>query len=260
MNPFVNIAVQAARKAGKLILNGVENLDRLKIAEKSVNDFVTNVDKAVENDLIQSIHKAYPKHTIIGEESGEVKGTEESDVKWIIDPVDGTNNFIHGFPQFAIAISIEVKGVIEHGVVYDPFKNEIFSASKGRGAQLDGRRIRVSNCKNLKTALVSTTLHHIDNDDASDTYLNNFSTVVRSCLDVRLTGSAALELAYVACGRLDAYYGTGLKVWDFAAGSLFVTEAGGFVSDFDGKKDFLEKGEIIAAPPKIHEALKNIVA
>ncbi len=235
MQPILNIAIHAARQAGDIILRHIELIDRIKVNSKGVNDFFSEVDVKAEQAIIQTIHKLHPNHGIIAEESGI--SNLDADCVWIIDPLDGTKNFLHGFPFYCVSIAIRIKGSIEHAVVYDPLRHECFSATRGRGARLDDRRLRVSKQTQLKDSLVAC------------------ATPIPSCGGSRKTGSAALDLAYVASGRLDGFYENSLKIWDIAAGCLIVREAGGLLSDKHGKDGYLESGEVVASTPKIFKAL-----
>jgi myo-inositol-1(or 4)-monophosphatase len=255
MHPFLNIANTAAREAGKLILKGYDRLAYLDIREKSPNDFVSEIDFASEQYLIQSIKSAYPDHGILAEESG--CDDENAFYQWIIDPLDGTTNFIRGIPHFCISIAIKIEGKIEHGLIYDPIREEVYTASRGRGAQLNNKRLRVSRQQQLERAIVSTDIAF------SATAENNpklFNAVQARYANIRCTGSAALDLAYVAAGRLDAYWETGLNIWDIAAGALLVREAGGLVSDFVGGENYLNSGNIIAGTPKVYKELAQTLA
>lgn len=259
MHPFVNIATKAATKAGNLIIRSLNNMGSISVSEKGKNDFVTDIDKLVERDLIQSIQKIYPNHNIWGEESGKMTAKNKSDVTWIIDPIDGTTNFIHDFPNFAISIGIKEKGTIQHGVIFDPVKQELFTASRGEGAQLNGKRIRVSRCLSFKRALISTGFPPGLTDVEVEQHFKIFRELIQNCSDIRCIGSSALDLAYVACGRLEGYVEKAIKAWDIAAGVILVQEAGGFISDYSGGGDYLEKGEIVAAPPKVHSHILNLL-
>jgi myo-inositol-1(or 4)-monophosphatase len=254
--PIVNIAIQAARAAGNIIVRGVQRLDTIKIAEKRPNDFVTEIDQKAEQEIITIIRKAYPKHAILGEESGEIKG---KDYQWIIDPLDGTRNFIHGFPHFAVSIAIRRGSKIEHGVIYDPIRQELFTATRGKGAHLNDRRIRVSPRLQLENALLGTGFafrHHQEMESKGIQILHSLLSVSG---DIRRAGAATLDLAYVACGRLDAFWEFGLHIWDIAAGILLVKEAGGLICDPMGGENYLETGNIVAANPKlIRPLLKEI--
>lgn len=256
MHPYVNIAVMAARRAGKIITRYLEELDTLKVQEKGLNDLVTRVDHAAENAIIEIIQKSYPTHAILGEETGTHPGEEFT---WIIDPLDGTMNYIHGFPHFAVSIGIQHKQQIEHAVIYDPLSQDLYTATRGRGAQLNGRRIRVSNREGLEGALIGSSFPYHNRAEFIDEHYDIFKQVFVQCADVRRTGSAALNLAYVASGRLDGFWESGLKPWDVAAGILLVREAGGFVSDFNGENDFFENGTIIAGTRKVRSDLLDII-
>ena len=260
--PIVNIALTAARAAGRVIEQAMVRADHLDIEIKGHNDFVTGVDRAAEAAIIDTIRKTYPKHDIYTEESGRISGKfGDSDTEWIIDPLDGTTNFIHGFPQFAVSIAIQINGRVEHGVVFDPLRKEEFTASRGRGAQLNGRRLRVTDRKTLDGALIGTgfpfrkeQMTHID------AYLAMFKEVAQQTAGIRRPGAAALDLAYVAAGRLDGFWEFGLQPWDMAAGSLLIIEAGGLVSDFTGGENHLEKGHIVGGNPKVLKALLKTIA
>jgi myo-inositol-1(or 4)-monophosphatase len=260
MHPMLNIAVKAARRAGSLINRAALDRTQLEIRAKRANDFVTQVDKAAETAIIDVIRQAYPDHAILGEESGAIEGknpsgtTSKAEYRWIIDPLDGTTNFIHGFPQYCVSIALQHRGAIEHGVVYDPGKNELFTASKGRGAFLDDRRIRVTKCAGLKDALVGTGFPFKELPRL-DMYLKQLKAVMHDASGVRRAGAAALDLAYVAAGRLDGFWQLGLSPWDMAAGALMIQEAGGLVGDLSGDSGWLESGEIAAATPKVFPQL-----
>ena len=251
MQPMLNIAVRAARNAGKLIVRNLDHIDQLTVATKDRNDFVTEVDRQAEQEIIKVLRKAYPSHAILAEESGEQAG---DDYQWIIDPLDGTTNFLHGFPQFSVSIALRHRDRLEQAVVYDPLRQELFTASRGSGAQLNDRRIRVTQQKTLIGALLGTGFpfrdqHHLD------AYLGMFRALTRDTAGIRRPGSAALDLAYVAAGRLDGFWEIGLNIWDMAAGVLLIQEAGGLVCDFAGEQDYLETGNIVAATPKLLSAI-----
>lgn len=248
-SPFINIAVEAARSGGNIIMRAMKRMDTVKITEKKPNDFVTEVDQRVEQAIIDVIKKAYPSHAILGEESGELMGNSE--YQWIIDPIDGTRNFIHGFPHFAISIALAHKGKIEHGVIYDPLRQELFTATRGKGAQLNERKIRVGARKRLEECLLGTGFAYRHTDKDNPVPLHVFNTIQTTCGDIRRAGAATLDLAYVACGRLDGFWEMGLQLWDIAAGILLVKEAGGIVSDFDGGETYLSTGNVVAANPVI---------
>lgn len=257
-HPYLNIAINAALRAGKIITRQYEQLDKLTIFEKGLNDLVTMVDKAAEEAIIETIYKAYPNHSILGEESGQHPGNEFT---WVIDPLDGTMNYVHGFPQFAVSIGIKMKDHLEHAVIYDPLSQDLYTASKGRGAHLNNRRIRVSERNDLKGALVGSAFPYHDRDSTPHgvPHLEILQEIFTRGSDVRRIGSAALNLAYVASGKLDGFWESDLKQWDIAAGVLLVREAGGFVSDFKGENGFLESGNIIAGTRKVHAELLQII-
>ncbi len=248
-NPLLNIAINAARIAGNTVIRALDRLDKVKVSEKQPNDYVTEIDQLAEREIIAMIRKSYPNHSILGEESGE-SGGDDTDYTWIIDPIDGTRNFIHGFPHFAISIAIRHKNKIEHGVIYDPVRQELFCASRGKGAQLNDRRIRVSTRKTLEECLLGTGFSR-HSPEHLDTHMNIVKAMIPFCGDIRRAGAATLDLAYVACGRLDGFWETGLKIWDIAAGILLIKEAGGLVCDFDGAENYLTDGNVIAGNPKI---------
>ena len=231
MHAFNNTATQAARVAGKVIVRALDNLDKVKVNEKSKNDFVTDLDKTSEKLIIETIQKAYPDHGFLAEECGQIPPKSDDLPIWIIDPIDGTRNFLQGFPHFAISIAVEIKGEIEHGIVYDPFKDELFSASKGRGAQLNGRRLRASQVEDFEYALIGVGFAVRKIKEKADEFKAQFNNVVSHCSDFRRAGACALDLAYIAAGRLDGFWeGGGLGIWDIAAGALLVKEAGGYIS------------------------------
>lgn len=256
MHPILNIAVKAARRAGTIINRASMDLDKIEVRSKSPNDFVTEVDRAAEEAIIEVIRDAYPEHAILAEESGDTGA--ESEFQWIIDPLDGTTNFIHGFPQYAISIALAERGIVQQAVVYDPNRNELFTASRGRGAFLNDRRVRVSKRTKLIDSLIGTgfPFKEMRNIDA---YLGIFKEVAGKTAGMRRPGSAALDLAYTACGRTDGFFEIGLAPWDMAAGVLLVTEAGGLASDFAGEGDYLKTGNLVAGSPKIFTQLLQIV-
>jgi myo-inositol-1(or 4)-monophosphatase len=253
MQPLLNIAVKAARRAGSIINRAALDGSPLEVRAKRANDFVTQIDKAAEQAIIDVIAKAYPEHTILAEESGESAGAR-SEYRWIIDPLDGTTNFIHGFPQYAVSIGVQHRGAAAHAVVYDPGRNELFTASRGRGAYLNDRRIRVSRCQKLKDALVGTGFPFKELTRV-DLYLRQLRALMSASAGLRRAGSAALDLAYVACGRLDAFWELGLAPWDMAAGALLIQEAGGLVGDPAGDAGYIDSGDIVAASPKVFPQL-----
>ena len=255
MHPTLNIAIRAARSAGNVIIRNLGKLDSLTVHTKNRNDFVSEVDTQAEQEIIFILRKAFPDHGILAEESGHHEGDE---YQWIIDPLDGTTNFLHGFPQFAVSIALRHKGRLEQGVVYDPLRQELFTATRGAGAQLNDRRIRVTNRKELDGALLGTGFP-FKSQQHLDTYLDMFRALFPQTAGVRRAGSAALDLAYVASGRLDGFWEIGLNIWDMAAGILLIQEAGGLSGDFTGGHDFLSNGNLVAANPKLFaEILKTI--
>ena len=257
MHPLVNIAVSAARLAGNFIMRNAERVEQLQVERKGRNDFVTQIDRGAEREIIAQIHKHYPDHAILGEESGESVNYGKSEVVWIIDPLDGTTNFLHRLPHFAVSIGVQVKGVLMHGVVYAPCTQDLYTASRGEGALLNNRKIRVSQCKDLDQALVGTGVPL--REEKLDEYLPQLRNVVSKTAGVRRAGAAALDLAYVAAGRLDAFWELNLKPWDVAAGIVLVQEAGGVVSEIYGSEDPLKTGNILAANTKLHPAVGQIL-
>ena len=257
MQGMVNIAIRAARRAGSLMIRRLNQLDTLEVAEKGRNDFVSDVDRLAESAIIEVIKDHYPDHAILAEESG-AEGDHE--YTWIIDPLDGTTNFLHGFPVFSVSIAVAQNGELQHGVVYDPLRQEIFSASRGQGAQLDERRIRVSKRTSLKGALIATGFPYRMTEAHMDRYLGMLRAVMLETSGVRRPGSAALDLCYVAAGRVDGFWELGLSKWDVAAGALIIREAGGRISDFDGTDGYLESGNVVAGAPKIYAALSKLLA
>lgn len=256
MEPILNIAVKAARKAGSVIVRSISRLDSLDVTTKGPNDFVSEVDRQAEAEIIKILRRAYPSHGIMAEEGGNVEGHD--DFVWIIDPLDGTTNYLHGFPQYAVSIALKHKNRLECGVIYDPLRQELFTAARGTGAQLNDRRIRVSKSKSLDGALLGTgfpfrELGHLD------AYIETFRALISKTAGVRRAGAATLDLAYVACGRLDGFWEFGLKPWDMAAGVLLIKEAGGIASDLAGGNDFLTTGNIIAANPKMLKAMLQVI-
>lgn len=257
MHGMVNIAIKAARRAGGLMIRNLNRLESLSVAEKGKNDFVTQVDQQAEAAIIEVIRDHYPDHSILAEESG-VDGDHE--YQWIIDPLDGTTNFMHGFPVFAVSIAVAAAGELQHGVVYDPLRQEIFSASRGQGAQLDGHKIRVSKAASLKGTLIATGFPYRLTEENMDRYLEMLRKVMIETAGVRRPGSAALDLCYVASGRVDGFWELGLSKWDVAAGALIIREAGGRISDFQGTDQFLESGNIVAGSPRVYAALSRLLA
>jgi myo-inositol-1(or 4)-monophosphatase len=251
MHPALNIAVRAARAAGKIIARAADRLDRLEVSIKADNDFVTQIDRQAEQEIIYILRNAYPEHGILAEESGAQSG---NDFTWIIDPLDGTTNFMHGFPQFAVSIALSHNGHLEQAVIYDPMRQDLFTASRGQGAHLNDCRIRVSPRLTLDGALLGTGFP-FKQPEFLEIYLDTFKALFPTTAGIRRPGAAALDLAYVAAGRLDGFWEIGLKQWDMAAGVLLIQEAGGLVSDFSGGNDYLDSGNIIAANPKVFKAM-----
>jgi myo-inositol-1(or 4)-monophosphatase len=258
LHPMLNIAVKAARAAGSIINRAALDVERLTITTKGVNDFVTEVDQAAEAAVIETLLTAYPGHGILAEESGRQHGAKHSDYLWIIDPLDGTTNFIHGFPVYAVSIALAFRGKVEQAVVYDPTRNDLFYASKGRGAFLNDRRLRVSKRTRLAESLVGTGFPFRKGDNFHR-YVEMFEQVMQHCAGIRRPGAAALDLCYVAAGWYDGFFETGLSPWDMAAGSLLITEAGGLIGNFTGEADFLYQREAVAGNPKIYGQLVQLL-
>ncbi|HEB66636.1 MAG TPA: inositol monophosphatase [Gammaproteobacteria bacterium] len=253
MHPMLNIAVRAARSAGAIITRYANQVDTLTITEKTHNDFVSEVDRQAEQAIIQVIRKAYPHHGILAEESGASEG---DDYQWIIDPLDGTTNFLYGFPQFAISIALRHKGRLEQAVIYDPLREELFTATRGSGAALNNRRIRVGKRPSLDGALIGTGIPFRESQMRwLDAYCEMMKALIPGSAGIRRAGSAALDLAYVAAGRLDGFWELDLNLWDIAAGVLLIEEAGGLVSGIDGRPDHLETGHVVTANPRIFKAM-----
>jgi len=255
MHPMLNIAVKAARRAGNVINRATRNLDLVAFKEKAANDFVSEVDREAEQAIIRTLHDAYPDHSILAEESG---ASGQSDYQWIVDPLDGTTNFMHGFPQFAVAIALRHRGVITQAVVYDPSRNDLFTSTRGRGAFLNDQRIRVSKRAHLRSSLIGTgfpfrSLEHID------VYLAVLRDMMSGAAGVRRAGSAALDLAYVAAGRLDGFWEFGLSPWDIAAGALLISESGGLVGDLVGESNYMNTGNVVAGTPKVFVELLRAI-
>jgi myo-inositol-1(or 4)-monophosphatase len=255
MHPMLNIAVRAARRAAGIINRAARNLDVIAVKEKAAKDFVSEVDREAEQAIIRTLREAYPDHSILAEESG---ACGKSEYEWIIDPLDGTTNFLHGFPQYAVAIALRHRGVVTQGVIYDPSRNELFTATRGRGAFLNDQRMRVSRRPRLESSLLGTgfpfrQLEHIE------AYLATLREMMTRAAGVRRAGSATLDLAYVAAGRLDGFWEFGLSPWDMAAGALMVVEAGGLVGDLAGEPNYLQTGNIIAGNPKIFVELLKFI-
>jgi myo-inositol-1(or 4)-monophosphatase len=259
LHPMLNVAVRAARAAGAIINRAALDLDILKVSVKGPNDFVSEVDRAAEAAVIETLLTAYPGHGILAEESGREHGAKHSEYVWIIDPLDGTTNFLHGLPIYAVSIGLAHRGVIQQAVVYDPARNDLFFASRGRGAFLNDRRLRVSKRTKLSDALIGTGFPFRRGDNF-ERYLQMFQSVMQHCAGVRRPGAAALDLCYVAAGWYDGFFETGLSPWDVAAGSLIVTEAGGLIGNFTGEADFLHQREVVAGTPKVYGQLVQLLA
>ena len=249
--PLLNIAIRAARKAGDVIARNIDRRDALTVTEKSPHDFVTEIDRTAEQRIIDTVRRSYPDHAFLAEESG---AHGRGDFEWIVDPLDGTTNFVHGFPHVAVSIAVRRRGRLEHAVVFDPLRQELFTASRGAGARLDDRRIRVAARSGLKGALLGTGLPPRE-ISRLESHLAALKTLGSVPAQIRRGGAAALDLAYVAAGRLDGFWETGLGPWDVAAGALLVQEAGGIVAEPDGGEDYVRSGEVAAANPKVLHAL-----
>jgi len=259
MHPMLNTAVKAARRAGAIINRASLDLEQLTVHSKRDRDYVSEVDRMAERAIIDTLLEAYPNHGILAEESGEAPARNGEDATWIIDPLDGTTNFLHGLPQYAVSIALRQRGQLTQAVVYDPTRNELFTATRGRGAYFNDRRLRVSKRAKLDEALIGTGFPFRDFRFA-EAYLNMFRDMMKATSGLRRPGSAALDLAWVACGRYDGFWEIGLNAWDIAAGSLLVQEAGGLVGNFTGDAGYLESGNIVAANPKIFAQMLQIIA
>jgi myo-inositol-1(or 4)-monophosphatase len=255
MEPMVNIALRAARKAGDMIVRASDDLDRITVRSKGVNDFVSEVDLAAEQEITYQLHKAFPDHAILGEECG-LTGNKDAEYRWLIDPLDGTTNFIRGIPHYGVSIACLHRGRVEHAVIIDPVRREEFTASRGRGAQLNGHRIRVSQLTSLDGALLGTGIPYKDHCDGQlPAYAKSIEILAGQVAGIRRAGAASLDLAYVAAGRLDAFWEIGLAAWDIAAGTLLVQEAGGLVSGIDGSDNYMESGNIVCGNPRCFKAV-----
>ena len=266
MDPMLNTAIKAAHAAGDIIARSADRIDQLQIENKDKHDFVTEIDRAAEDTIIGILRQAYPSHSFLGEESGEHKpneaaienarkinpGVEAVNYEWIIDPLDGTTNFLYGIPHYAVSIALKKNGKLDQAVVYDPMKDDLFYATKGGGAFLNNRRIRVSKRLSLEDAVLATGIpFRTDQDEIMDTYTNTLKVLKVGTAGIRRFGSAALDLAYVAAGRYDGYWEFGLKEWDIAAGALLVQEAGGLVGDLKGGPTHMQTGDVVASNPKV---------
>lgn len=253
MHPMLNIAVRAARRAGTVINRALNRLGDIRVDIKGHRDYVTEIDREAEAAIIQTLLSAYPGHSIVAEESGE-QGSSE--YVWIIDPLDGTTNFLHGYPQFSVSIALTVRGELDQAVIFDPVRDELFTASRGAGAQLNNRRIRVSECQTLDHALLATGFP-VRNPALLGSYLPTLAALLPQVAGIRRAGAASLDLAFVACGRVDGFWEYGLQPWDIAAGALLVQEAGGMVTEPNGSTDPLKSGNILCASPRIHRAMQD---
>ena len=258
LHPMLNIAIKAARAAGSIINRASLDLDVLKVGTKGPNDFVSEVDQAAEQAIIDILLEAYPSHGVLAEESGRERGHRTSEYLWIIDPLDGTTNFLHGFPVYAVSIALAHRGQVQQAVVYDPTRNDLFYASRGRGAFLNDRRLRVSRRTRISDSLIGTGFPFRKGDNFKR-YVKMFEEVMQSCAGLRRPGAAALDLCYVAAGYYDAFFETGLSPWDVAAGSLMITEAGGLVGNFTGEADFLYQREVVAGTPRVYGQLVQLL-
>jgi myo-inositol-1(or 4)-monophosphatase len=256
MHPILNIAVKAARRAGSIINRASFDLDKLAVEQKAQSDYVSEVDRAAEQAIIQILSDAYPQHSILAEESGLIDN--KSDYQWIIDPLDGTTNFLHGFPQYCVSIALTIKGQVQHGVIFDPVRNELFTASKGAGAFMNDRRMRVSKTLNMKDALLGTGFPYKEFSNF-DRYLAVFKEMTQKSAGIRRPGAAALDLAYVAAGRYDGFWEQGLNAWDVAAGGLFILESGGLIADFKGESDWLHSGTVVCGTPRVFAPMLAII-
>ena len=259
LHPMLNVAIKAARAAGAIINRAALDVESVRISTKQVNDFVTDIDQKAEAAIIETLLTAYPTHGMLAEESGSEHGAQGSDFVWIIDPLDGTTNFIHGFPVYCVSIALAVKGKVEQAVVYDPTRNDIFCATKGRGAYMNDRRIRVSKRTRLQDCLISTGFPYQPGNKLKQ-HLAMLGEIITQTAGVRRPGAAALDLAYVAAGFSDGFFESGLKPWDVAAGSLLITEAGGLVGNYSGDSEFLHEGECVAANPRVYGQLVSTLA
>jgi myo-inositol-1(or 4)-monophosphatase len=258
LHPMINVAIKAARAAGAIINRAALDVESVRVSQKQVNDFVTEVDQAAEQIIIETLLGAYPGHAIWAEESGRAHGAQHSEFVWIIDPLDGTTNFIHGLPIYCVSIALAVRGKVEQAVIYDPSRNDLFTATKGRGAYMNNRRIRVAKRTRLKECLISTGFPYRFDDNINH-YLHMLGEIMQRTAGLRRPGAAALDLAYVAAGFTDGFFELGLQPWDVAAGSLLITEAGGLVGNLSGDADFLEQRECLAANPRIYGQLVNVL-
>ncbi|MCL4112760.1 UNVERIFIED_CONTAM: hypothetical protein GTU68_021778 [Idotea baltica] len=256
MDPMLNTAIKAAHAAGDIIARSADRIDQLQIENKDKNDFVTEVDRAAEETIIGILRQAYPSHSFLGEESGEHKPNDATEYEWIIDPLDGTTNFLYGIPHYAVSIALKKDGKLDQAVVYDPMKDDLFHATRGGGAFLNSRRIRVSKRLSLENAVLATGMpFREDQDEIFDDYINTLKVLKVGTAGIRRFGAASLDLAYVAAGRYDGFWEFGLKPWDIAAGALLVQEAGGIVGDLNGGTSHMKSGDIVASNPKVFKSM-----
>jgi len=258
LHPMINVAVKAARAAGAIINRAALDVESVRVSQKQVNDFVTEVDQSSEQMIIETLLGAYPGHAIWAEESGHEHGARDSEFVWIIDPLDGTTNFIHGLPIYCVSIALAVRGKVEQAVIYDPSRNDLFTATKGRGSYMNNRRLRVAKRTRLQECLISTGFPYRVDDDLPS-YLQMLGDIMQRTAGIRRPGAAALDLAYVAAGFTDGFFEKGLQPWDVAAGSLLITEAGGLVGNLSGDADFLEQRECLAANPRIYGQMVSLL-
>ncbi len=257
MHPMLTIALRAARNAGKVIVKAYEQRDQVEIDLKGNNDYVTSVDREAEEAIVETIRKSYPDHSIVAEERGQDSG-ENTDFQWVIDPLDGTTNFINGIPHFAVSIALREKGVHLVAVIYDPLRDELFSAVRGQGAQLNTYRVRTGQAKDLEGTLLATGFP-FKYKQHMESYMNTFTALFTKAGDVRRAGSAALDLAYVAAGRMDGFWEIGLRPWDIAAGELILREAGAMITDFNGGHDYMKSGNVVAGNPTVVKSLLSAI-
>ena len=255
MHPMLNIGIRAAHAAGDHIVRCFDRLEGVTISKKGRNDYVSDIDRQAESIIMDILLKAYPDHAILAEESGQ---HGDSEYIWIIDPLDGTTNYLHSFPQFAVSIALKYKGNLDQAIVYDPLRQELFTASRGGGAYLDKKRIRVSKQQYLEDSLIGTGFPYRDGDDI-EKYMESLKKVMPLCSGIRRAGSASLDLAYVACGRLDGFWEYGLSEWDIAAGALITIEAGGIITDIHGKNEYLQNGNVLSGNVDIHAAMEKLL-
>lgn len=263
MSPILKLGIKAARRAGRIIVQHIDKIDQLSVEKKGRNEFVSDVDRKSEEDIIDTIHYLFPNHRIIAEESGQIHSPDsehqgEDEFEWIIDPLDGTTNYLHRNPNFAVSLAVRHKGRIEYGIIYDPLRDELYTASRGQGAQLNDRRIRMVGHTSMQQSLICAGYPNIDANNFDD-WFKCFKMLLPKVAGIQYSGSAALDLAFVASGRTDAFWEPGLKIWDIAAGSLLIREAKGIVADFDGGQDYLESGNIIAANQGLFNELLVLV-